>query len=344
MKASPRRTGWPDEPLIVVPELRFPLAAVGRLAEPRGRAERCGQITTLIGPAGAGKSHLARHGVRTALQKTPRLKWAWHSASEWFAQLQDAVAQQALGEFLAACGELQVVVCEDLDQAWSDAAPELWLEWLETLRTHDARVLITLRQAPQALDGIPSRLLSRLRGGLTVRLGAWSTASRIAFLQQSIHRADCPADDEVLAWLAQHGGQPAGDLLTTAARYVSAVQQGQLTPRLSAVRQWWQQSDGPPPLSLAVIAREVAAQFQVPLDELRSASRQQALRLPRQCAMFLAREEAGLSLAEIGRYFGSRTHTSVAHGCRRLQEVIAASPTLREQVQRLRDNLRKACG
>ncbi len=97
-------------------------------------------------------------------------------------------------------------------------------------------------------------------------------------------------------------------------------------------------------MSLAVIAKEVATTFQVPLEELRSSSRLQALRIPRQCAMFLAREEAGLSLAAIGQFFGSRTHTSVAHSCRRLQELIVESPTLREQVQRLRDHLRKACG
>ncbi len=344
MKATTRRTGWPDEPLILVPELRFPLAAVGRLAEPRRQAERCGQITTLIGPAGAGKSHLARHGVRSALQKTPRLRWAWHSANEWFAQLQDAVAQQALGEFLTACGQLQVVVCEDLDQAWTDAAPELWLEWLDALRMHDARVLITLRQPPNELNGIPSRLLSRLRGGLTVRLGTWSEKSRTSFLKQSISRHDCPADEDVLAWLGQHGGTHAGDLVATAARYVTAVQQGQLMPRLDPVQQWWQQAEAPPLLSLAVIAKEVATTFQVPLEELRSSSRLQALRIPRQCAMFLAREEAGLSLAAIGQFFGSRTHTSVAHSCRRLQELILESPTLREQVQRLRDHLRKACG
>ncbi len=344
MKATPRRTNWPDEPLILVPELRYPLAAVGRLAEPRRQAERCGQITTLIGPAGTGKSHLARHGVRSVLQKTLRTRWAWHSATEWLAQLQDAAAQQSLGEFLEACGQLQVVVCEDFDQAWTDTASELWLEWFEALRTHDARVLITLRQPPQELTGIPSRLLSRFRGGLTVRLGAWSEKSRLAFLKQSITRQDCPADDEVLAWLAQHGGTHAEDLIATAARYVAAVQQGQLTPRLSAVQQWWQQADAPAALSIAVIAQEVATSFQVPLQELRSASRLQALRLPRQCAMFLAREEAGLSLVQIGKFFGSRTHTSVAHSCRRLQELIAESPTLREQVQRLRDNLRKACG
>ena len=174
-----------DEPLFVVPEFQFPLAAVQRLVHARRDAERCGQLTCVMGPRGSGKSHLARHAVRLAVHLQPRLRWGFLPATEWREALLEATRTEQLPELLHECERLQLVVCEDLDRALDDPATgDLFVGWLDVLRARDVRILITSSQPAGQLDRLPPRLVSRLHSGLTARLTPLTEASRLDFGQQ----------------------------------------------------------------------------------------------------------------------------------------------------------------
>ena len=60
--------------------------------------------------------------------------------------------------------------------------------------------------------------------------------------------------------------------------------------------------------------------------------------VPRQVAMYLAREIAGLSLPRIGAAF-DRDHTTVLHACRKVEETMAGDDLLRSRVKQLRGEL-----
>ena len=58
--------------------------------------------------------------------------------------------------------------------------------------------------------------------------------------------------------------------------------------------------------------------------------------MPRQVAMFLIREMLGMSLPQIGEAFGGRDHTTVMYACQKIQEAMAASPSLSSLVDDIR--------
>ncbi len=343
--AEYRSTVLRDEPLFVVPELQFPLAAAQRLAHARRDAERCGQLTCLMGLRGSGKSHIARHAVRLAVQLQPRLRWGWLTAADWREALLEATRTEHLPEFLHECGRLQLVVCEDLDRAIDHLQTgELLVGWLDALRARDVRVLVTSSQSAGQLDQLPARLISRLHSGLTARFTTLSDASRLDFLRQGTLAKNLPIPLEVLEKLTGQIEPTVSGLVTALQRIEQGFRRETVPPTHAHLERWLLTVPETPILSLAEIAHDVADAFQVTLTGLRSPSRQQALLLPRQCAMFLAREVARWPLEAIGDYFGHRTHTSVSHSCKRLKELVDRSPTLREQVQRLTEQLRARCG
>lgn len=340
-----RSTILRDEPLFVVPEFQFPLAALQRLAHARRDAERCGQLTCLMGPRGSGKSHLARQAVRLAVQSQPRLRWGWLPATEWREALLDATRTEQLPEFLHECGRLQLVVCEDLDHALTDPeSGDLFVGWLDALRARDVRMLITSSQPLGQLDRLPPRLVSRLHGGLTARLTPLSETSRLEFGQHWSTAKNLPIPHNAWTLILQQSEPTVRGMIHALQRIELGFRRESVAPTAANIERWLQASAESPTLSLAEIAQDVAAAFQVTLTGLRSSSRQQALLLPRQCAMYLAREIARWPLEAIGDYFGHRTHTSVSHSCKRLKELVDRSPTLREQVQRLTDQVRTRCG
>jgi chromosomal replication initiator protein len=91
---------------------------------------------------------------------------------------------------------------------------------------------------------------------------------------------------------------------------------------------------------MARIQRTVAGDWGVTVEGLQSKTRTKTLTVPRQVAMFLAREILGLQLVEIGLAFGGRDHSTVIHSLDRVTETMAADGEFRGRVERLRETLR----
>lgn len=76
-----------------------------------------------------------------------------------------------------------------------------------------------------------------------------------------------------------------------------------------------------PRLTVAVIQREVADYFDMPLIDMVSARRGREVARPRQVAMYLARMLTLKSLPSIGALFGRRDHTTVLHAIRQIERL-----------------------
>jgi chromosomal replication initiator protein len=57
---------------------------------------------------------------------------------------------------------------------------------------------------------------------------------------------------------------------------------------------------------------------------------------PRQVAMYLAKTLTMRSLPEIGRKFGGRDHTTIMHGVRKIEELMATDSQLADDLDMLR--------
>ena len=88
-------------------------------------------------------------------------------------------------------------------------------------------------------------------------------------------------------------------------------------------------------ISLSNIQKTVADYYQLQLKDLLSARRTRSLARPRQVAMALSKELTEHSLPEIGAAFGDRDHTTVLHGCRKIQELRESDGKIREDWDKL---------
>ena len=59
----------------------------------------------------------------------------------------------------------------------------------------------------------------------------------------------------------------------------------------------------------------------------------------RQVAMYLLREETGISLAEIGSELGGRDHTTVMHGIEKIERELGTDTALRAHLMAIREAL-----
>ena len=71
------------------------------------------------------------------------------------------------------------------------------------------------------------------------------------------------------------------------------------------------------------------------LSDLRAKNRTKAVAFPRQIAMYLARQLTHASLAEIGRAFGGKDHTTVLHAVEKIRTLLQEDPKLRKTLDTL---------
>jgi chromosomal replication initiator protein len=83
----------------------------------------------------------------------------------------------------------------------------------------------------------------------------------------------------------------------------------------------------------------VAHQFGISARQLRSRQQSRGVVIPRQCAMYLARQLSGRSLKQIGQYFGGRDHSTVIHACQRLEALLPHEAELRLNLSQIESAL-----
>jgi len=77
----------------------------------------------------------------------------------------------------------------------------------------------------------------------------------------------------------------------------------------------------------------------VTTEQLTGRGRSRDVALPRQVAMYLLREEANVSLPQIGEALGGRDHTTVMYACEKVADLIESDDRLRRQVLKLREQV-----
>lgn len=332
------------ELFVPLPEHAFARAALSRLTSLAKRtASSAVGLTYLSGPDGSGKSLLARQVILECLHRQPKRRYVIATAKELSESLVRADEQQSLEELLDLFCDLDVLVCEDLHGLEGDAArQELLLALIDRALSEGPRVLVTSRKRPGELREFSHRWISRCHGGLCATLplpGLEGRCDLIAKLAQAKHLPLCEPIAPSIQWLAERWAFSPRDISRSIDQLGHACETQRAVVDLKFLeRGSWQEMKSIA-LSMDTIATAVAHEFGIEPDELRSRSRHQGLIVPRQCAMFLAKELTGRPLEAIGNYFGERTHTTVSHSLSRLKEQLPHAPTLRQQVQKLRQRL-----
>jgi chromosomal replication initiator protein len=93
------------------------------------------------------------------------------------------------------------------------------------------------------------------------------------------------------------------------------------------------------PLSIELIQQLVAESCGLTVEELTGSKRTNDLALPRQVAMYLAREHTEASLQQIGYAFNKKDHTTVLHACRKIDELVKTDMKVRSMVDNVRRKL-----
>jgi len=327
------------EPFLLLPENQFAHAAIQQSTR-SGRRSRYSLIY-LHGPSGVGKTHLATLFLKLHLAQHADLRYVFRSAADFANKLNVSIRKKDSASFREIYRDLQLLVLDDIDalQRRESAQWEL-IYTLDALRTADASVLVTSEKRVGELTNVIPRLANRLRAGVAASIELPSLASRARLIEHFSSTYQIPLTKEAGQFLAENLPLAPGGLLAALRKLDSIARQQRCQLDEDFAKRFLSRIPNLPRHTIPKIAGAVARQFTVTLSDLRSRSRTRHLGLPRQCAMLLAREFSNAPLKEIGLYFGNRSHSTVIHACRTVQERAKKDAELRQQLENIRSKLR----
>jgi chromosomal replication initiator protein len=320
---------------LILPENRSAVRAVssvGRRAM-RGKGAVCPLV--LHGPHGSGKSHLAAALLRALTDGSADVIARSESAGDLARPDNRGEDAGFADRDLQACDVLVLEDIQHLPERAADAACEL----IDHRTTRRKALIVTANTGPAGLTHLPRRLTSRLAAGLVVQLEPPGPASRRLVLAAAAKAKKLRLAADALDRLAaQTGGlRPAlgllHNLVQVAPNYPGPLDRTVIEQVIAGSGQPTVRAAG-----LEAIMKRVAAAFAITETELLGTSRLRTVLVPRQIAMYLAREVAGLSLPRIGAAFG-RDHTTVLHACRKIEAELEADERLKATVRQLRAEL-----
>ncbi len=274
---------------------------------------------------GQGKTHLLHAIGHNFCEAFPRARIFYCSAERFMVEFVQALKANSMMEFKARLRGFDLLLVDDIQFIIGKAsAQEELLYTIDALLAEGKRLVFAADRAPQALDGVEPRLLSRLSMGLVADIAPADIELRRQILESKLTRfapLDVPGD--VIEFLARTINRNVRELVGGLNKLVAFAQltgqevslqlaEEQLTDILSANRRR---------ITIDEIQRTVCQFYRIDRAEMSSKRRARAVVRPRQVAMYLSKVLTPRSYPEIGRKFGGRDHSTVIHAVRLIEDL-----------------------
>ena len=272
------------------------------------------------GATGLGKTHLLQAICHAILERQSPLRVMYISCETFINHFIEAVERGALNQFRYRYREVDVLMIDDIQfLAERERSQEEFFHTFNTLHQSQRQIVLSADCPPADIPSLEERLISRFNSGLVALMDRPCLETRMAIVRAKAKLRCIEVPEDVVRLIASRIDsnirELEGGLIKLDA--LSQAQNGTITLELA-----YEALGGGRAMHVAVpdIIDAVTRRFSVKRADLLSKKRSKSIAFPRQVCMYLARELTGLSLEEIGGYFGGRDHSTVLHALKRVSE------------------------
>ena len=303
----------------------------------------------LYGGVGLGKTHLMHAIAHELKERSPGLNVLYLSAEQFMYRFITALRDRKMMDFKQLFRSVDVLMVDDVQFiAGKDSTQEEFFHTFNALVDGQKQIIISADRAPGEIKDLEERIKSRLQCGLVVDLHPTDYELRLGILQSKVdvYSAQYPELEiapgvlEFLAHRISTNVRVLEGALTRLFAFASLVGR-EITLELTqdCLSDVLKASDRK--VTVEEIQRKVSEHYNIRLSDMIGPKRLRTYARPRQIAMYLAKQMTSRSLPEIGRRFGGRDHTTVMHGVKRIEELMAKDSQIADDLELLRRALQE---
>jgi len=299
----------------------------------------------LYGASGLGKTHLMNAIGHALLASDQKAKVRYVHAKRYVSDMIRAIRRQETDSFTHYYQSLDLLLIDDIQFfVGKERTQEEFFHTFEAMIAQRKQIIITSDKYPKELP-IDSRLSSRFGSGLTAAVDPPELEMRVAILLRKAQIQGIAMPEDVAFFIAKHVRSNVRELegaLNTAWAYYANFpdRRGALSVEIckQALRGLLSTSNGQ--ITIENIQKTVAEYFKIRVADMYSKRRTANIVVPRQVAMFLARELTDKSLPEIAGMFAKKDHTTVMNALDRISVLRQKQPALHHAIHLLEQTLR----
>jgi chromosomal replication initiator protein len=306
----------------------------------------------IYGATGLGKTHLMQAIAHAVLERYPNFQVAYMGAEQFINEVIESIHSRTMPDFRRQYrSDVDMFLVDDVHfLEGKEMTQEEFFHTFNALHEAGKQIVLTSDRPPKEIPGLEVRLVSRFEWGMVADIGQPDLEHRIAILRKKAEQdhLELTIPDDVLRFIAEHVRSSVRELEGCIIKLLlyASLKHREISIELARdalsdkIRQADAVSGAAPALpSVDRVQEVVARRWGVTTEGLRSKARVKTLTVPRQVAMFLARDLLGLQLVEIGQAFGGRDHSTVIHSLARVESHMQRDRQFRERVEAARREL-----
>ena len=277
----------------------------------------------IFGDVGLGKTHLAQAIGNEVIALHPDKNVLYVSTEKFTNQLIQSIRNGSVNDFVNFYQLVDVLIVDDIQfLAEKKKTQEIFFNIFNHLKHCGKQIILTSDCAPNEMQGVQDRLLSRFKWGLEADLHRPDLETRIAIMEAKMAKENIGVPREVSNFICMHVKNNIRELEGVLIQLIAQATLNQREIDMTLAKEVIQRfnSNDNREITVDLIKEMVAEYYGIEVEKLGSKTRKQDVALARHLSIYFSKEYTKNSLKSIGKYFGGRDHSTILHSCRTVKD------------------------
>lgn len=299
----------------------------------------------VFGGTGCGKTHLL-HAIGNEIKNThPNKTVLYVSAEKFVNQFMDHSRNNLINDFIHFYQLIDVLLMDDIHLFVNAVkSQEAFFAIFNHLHQSGKQIVLTSDTAPNKLEGLNERLITRFRWGLTAEIEPPDYETRKQILMMMMKNEGLEVDNEVVEYIAYNIQENLRDLEGAIISLFAQATLNQKEIDLELAKQVVKNyvKTRTKELTIEDIHKMVCQYYNLEYEDLLTPSRKQKIVEARQITMYLAKNFTNSTLKAIGNHFSGKDHTTVIHSCQKVESLLDVDEDYKEKFLEIQHKVKLA--
>ncbi|MBR5419207.1 chromosomal replication initiator protein DnaA [Candidatus Saccharibacteria bacterium] len=292
----------------------------------------------LYGGSGLGKTHLIQAIGNELLELNPKMKIRYATIEEFYTDFVNAMKNKIDG-WAKKWRDIDVLIIDDFQFIEKkEASQKEFFHTFNELYRHDKQVIVACDRLPSQIKDVDPRLAGRLTMGVPVDIQLPDFETRCAILYAKAELIGAKIDSKTVEYLAENIKTSVRDLEGELNRIlllaeVRGVPTSEIIGSVDPIH-----TTQKPRISAKQIIDKVAKYYGFSSKDILGTKRTKDIKNARNVAIYLIRDDLGLSTPAIGKEF-QKDHSTIINSLKVINKSLKLDFSLREQISEIRSKL-----
>ena len=292
------------------------------------------------GGVGLGKTHLMQAiGNKISELKNDSLKITYLQAETFANEYINSINSKTTDKFKSKYRNLDILLLDDIHfLGGKEGTQEELFYTFNALKAKNAQMIFTCDRPISELKGIKDRLRNRFSNGLCIDITPPNYETRRAILLKKLQLMNKTIPEDVIDFIAKNIETNVRDLESALTRLIGYSELIEKSISIEIAQEQLRDIFSSPTagnISIESIQKVVSDNYQISVSDLKGKKRDKKFTVPRQIALYIAKEITEYTYSELGIEFGGRDHSTVMHSCEKIKELITTDASLNSKIKLL---------